>query len=289
MIMNIPRDMNRYHALKQLISEGAGKQDVIGRPARYCDEIGKNNKWMEYEKKTEEKHARILVPQLEKYTALTKKTVLDFGSGTGGSAVAIAARGALVTGVEPIHLNFLASIERAKTYRLESRIKFIYCSDTSKLPFDNQSFDICFANSVFEYIIENRQKYFLEIWRVLNKGGLLFITDTSNGIYPFDLHTGKFWINYQPKRVKRLRAIRGVTYWEIMRAFNGYNYSVLNFASNHDNLTKYFYHNSKGLSFERRLSYVFFRLLEKSICKLFDWPIEALLPWLNIVLRKDSN
>ncbi len=281
--------MKSYQALKQLIFMGAGKQDVIGRPARPCDVIGENNEWMKYEKKTEQKHAQILVPQLEQYTALRDKTVLDFGSGTGGSTVAVAAKGAVITGVEPIYLNYVASIERAKMHALENRIKLIHCPDTSNLPFGTGSFEICFANSVFEYITENRKKYFLEMWRILKKGGILFITDTSNGIYPFDLHTGKFWINYQPKRAQKLKAIRGVTYWEIINAFNGFHYSVLNLVLNHNKLKKYFYRNSKTLSFERRFLYCFFRCIEKSICKLFCLPIDAFLPWLNIVLRKESD
>ena len=290
-IIDIPKDVNSYQALKQLILEGAGKQDVIGRHARHCDVTGKNNKWMkwmQYEEKTEQKHAQILVPELEQYTTLKNKNILDFGSGTGGSAVAIAAKGAVVTGVEPIYLNYLASIKRAKMYGFENRIKFIYCPDTSTLPFENMTFDICYANSVFEYIPDQRQKYLLEIWRILKEDGLLFITDTSNGIYPVELHTGRVLINYLPKKTKRLKLVRGVTYWEIKNAFAECHYSILNSMSNDDKLRKYFYRKSRVLLFERRLLYTFCRCIDKTICRVFCWPIDAFFPWLNIVLRKEG-
>jgi ubiquinone/menaquinone biosynthesis C-methylase UbiE len=282
-------DEKAFDQLKMIINkEGAGKQDVIGRREQQS-KSSESNKWTEYEYHVERKHAMILVPFIERYMDIRDQLILDFGSGTGGSSVALSAKDATVIGVEPIYANFLAANLRARMYGLNNKAKFFYTPETKNLPFRESSFDACIANSVFQCIVKERNQYISELWRVLKKGGLLFITDTSNGIYPVEMHTKRWFINYKPKRAIRDKCIRGMPYWEILGALRGHAYTVMNLRCNKDDLYWYFHKLGFPVRGRKKVIYYFFLGLEKVLSTRFSTPISAFLPWMNIVVRKEDH
>jgi ubiquinone/menaquinone biosynthesis C-methylase UbiE len=75
-----------------------------------------------------------------------------------------------------ISADMLAITERnAKEYGLRSRAEYVRSSG-NKMPFDNNMFDAVFTNgSLHEW--SNPKDTFNEIWRVLKKGGKIFISD----------------------------------------------------------------------------------------------------------------
>jgi SAM-dependent methyltransferase len=107
------------------------------------------------------------------------------------------------------------------------------------LPEKMGKFDFIVLYAVYEHLLPNdRKKLLQELWKMLEPGGLLFITETPYRYYPIEFHTtGLPLINYLPDRMafaiarryckkvwsdeswKHLlwRGIRGATEHEILR------------------------------------------------------------------------
>jgi SAM-dependent methyltransferase len=59
-------------------------------------------------------------------------------------------------------------------YKLKT-VNVQYCDLNGSLPFDPQTFSICFATEVIEHLY-NPQNLIDEVWRILKPGGMLFLT-----------------------------------------------------------------------------------------------------------------
>lgn len=247
--------------------------------------------WINEEMEIVEAHNKHLIPDIERFVDLSDKCILDFGCGTAGSSVALALRGARVVGVEPNFLSVKSANIRTEGHHLNHRVKVLHIENTSELPFADRSFDLCVCYSVLEYIPNNREQYLREIWRILKKQGMLFIGGTSNGIYPLEMHSKKWFVNYFPKVASKHNLIHGSSYWEITSALKPFNFSVLNKANKPDGLDIFIqrasYQSLDGLgSLKKRVLILLLKLLRVSICPFLGIPIDAFLPWLNICLKK---
>lgn len=282
------RDPDFYARLREAVRRGGGGDDFFqleGESRTEKKDAGWQP-WMEYELNVEAKHCRFTVPFVLRYTPLVGKTILDYGCGTGGLSVVLAAAGATVTGIEPSSGNHALAGLRAAMYGLERKTTFLHHRDTARLPFTDNSFDLVIANSVLEYVLKNRRAHIREMFRVVNKGGLLCITDTSNGLYPREIHSGRWFVNYLPRRAERLRCERGLSYREILTALKGLDFMVMNSSRSDEDLRWYYRREGRPLSGGRRALYTVFFLLRHTLCRPFSLPVAALFPWLNIVLLK---
>ena len=103
------------------------------------------------------------------------KKVLDLGCGGGFMAVALAERGAIVTGIDPAKGAIAAAQRHAEANQLE--ISYLVSSGES-MPFAEGVFDIVVCVDVLEHV-EDLQNVLAEIRRVLRPGGI-FLFDTIN-------------------------------------------------------------------------------------------------------------
>jgi SAM-dependent methyltransferase len=76
------------------------------------------------------------------------RTVLDVGTGTGRAAIALARRGAIVTGVDAS--NEMLAVARARAADARVDVSFI-AGDAHGLAFDDRSFDVARNRVVFDY------------------------------------------------------------------------------------------------------------------------------------------
>ncbi len=277
----------RLVPLERLIRQGAGWQDVVGEEATSPAQPpkGPSPAFLEYELNVEFKHLRLLVPQLERFISLRGRQVLDFGCGTGGVSVAVGSRGACVVGVEPTLANVRAATVRAGLHGLDERASFIHLPDTARLPFADASFDLCIANSVIEYIYDNRAAFLGELWRVLKPGGLLYIGDTSNGLYPREMHSGRWLINYRPALVRAERCVSGLGYWEVERLLAGRPHRVLNLEQPRQARTAFLERRRLNPAIKALVGAALL-LAQKTLCQPWGIPLEAYLPWLNLAIAK---
>lgn len=247
--------------------------------------------WFDEYVTLEDRHLKNFVPLLKEYTDIKDKLILDFGCGTGGSSVALGLSSAKVIGVEPQNAHVEVAQARVRKYQLTDLVKISQLTNTFELPFPNGTFDICVCHSVLEYITKDRAKYIKEMWRALKPGGLLFIAGTSNGIFPIEMHTGRWFINYLPLRDGS--APVGVSYWQIAKNLTPYRHTLLNKQLEKDGLTRYIERSKdKDLSTKAKIQSAviifFLTVIKFTICPIFRLPIDVFLPWLDVCFKKEQ-
>lgn len=146
--------------------------------------------------------------------------VLEFGCNVGASTVVLAALGARVTAVDVDDAVLRLARANIARYGIAGSVSLHHVRDTSHLPFKDAQFDLVCCNSVLEYV-PNAQLAAVktEIDRVLKPDGILFITGTSSRLWPREVHSGRWLVNWLPRRLDRFFGRpgyqRGVWPWEI--------------------------------------------------------------------------
>jgi SAM-dependent methyltransferase len=167
-------------------------------------------------------HLRHLIPKIQRYMRPGIRRVLDFGCGSGGSAIALALVNPDVQcfGTDIDAGEVAVARERAKLYNVADRCEFHHVAPCQPLPFPEASFDFSLCSSVLEYAIEPGVRRFCvqEILRLASRGLMFFAV--PNGLYPFEIHTGKWGWNYFPKWLNAQTI--DVTYWEVRKLAEPY-------------------------------------------------------------------
>lgn len=269
----------------------------------------KPGKWLQDELQRADKILAREATILSRYLDIRGKKLLDFGCGAGASSVTWSKLGASVTGVEPDeHLAAAAQI-RIEEDGVQDSVQILHLPDTSHLPFADGAFQVCVCNAVLEHIAPHeRGIYVREIWRVLEPGGWLYITETPNRLCPYDGHSTRLWgIPWMPLSLARRygiwrgriepdkteaelvsMGIRGVTYFEIASALRGQRFSVVR-SRGVDEVaaTADLDRPQNPLRLGIKKAYVAaFRLLDRTLCRWTGVPVAAFLPDLTLCLQK---
>ncbi|MBT8386269.1 MAG: methyltransferase domain-containing protein [Ignavibacteria bacterium] len=128
-------------------------------------------------------HIRGIVATLDLASLVKIKSgdnILDIGCGIGGSARYLAYNyKCFVKGVDITKEYCKAAAELSKLLNLEDKTEFQH-ADAIDLPFENESFNIVWSEHV-QMNIENKQKLYQEIYRVLTPHGKLIFYDVFKG------------------------------------------------------------------------------------------------------------
>jgi len=167
------------------------------------------------------------------------KTILEFGCGDGASTSILARLfpTAQITGVELVESFLKVARKRAEVFNLKNA-NFLQSPSGDALPENLGQYDFVILSAVYEHLFPHERKTILpQLWEKLLDGGFLFINQTPNILFPFELHTTMLpVINYVPDGLalkmarrfsKRVRAdetweellrkgIRGATEGEIL-------------------------------------------------------------------------
>ena len=132
------------------------------------------------------------------------REVLEFGCNVGASAVVLAHLGARVSAVDVssgwVHLARL----NAERYGID-HIRFACIPDTRTMTFQDHQFDLVNCGSVLEYIEPRRRAAVQrEIDRVVRPGGIILVGGTSSRLWPREIHSHKWLVNYVPRGLDRL-------------------------------------------------------------------------------------
>lgn len=155
--------------------------------------------------------------------------VLEFGANIGGTSIVLGLLGARVVGVEVDAGYVDVAKANAGRYDLGNRVRFLHVADTTVLPFDDRQFDVICCNSVLEYVDHNQLDAVMrELDRVLKPGGVLHILGTSSRLWPREIHSGRWFINYLPRGLDPVffrgeDIMRGVNPLRLLRGFKGYD------------------------------------------------------------------
>jgi ubiquinone/menaquinone biosynthesis C-methylase UbiE len=258
----------------------------------------KARRWLDFELSSVDIHRKNLVPFVRGHGARAGQRVLDYGSGPGCSACAMATElGVHVTGVEPNSANQAIAPLWAEYCGVGDKVEFHFTDDTVHLPFADESFDFVLASSVLEYIPGNRGPHLREMWRVLKRGGRLLIAGTSNAVWPREVHSKTWIVNWMPNLGPRIRARlgrnarveRGITFGEIEASLPGARFvrgdsdeldAFATRVADRDFLPDPIKRNA------RRLVGATLKKLDRSATEAVGWPAEAFLPWLNVAFER---
>jgi ubiquinone/menaquinone biosynthesis C-methylase UbiE len=108
--------------------------------------------------------------------------LLDYGSGAGALACVFGEKGYEVFGVDPD----IDSVNMAKLRNCNSNVSF-HLLENDVLPFEDNKFDIITSKSVIEHV-ENKEKYFDEVVRVLKDDGIFYIAYNCNKWFYLEHH-----------------------------------------------------------------------------------------------------
>lgn len=129
--------------------------------------------------------------------------ILDFGSGSGASAVVLArllpgAREIVGVDLSPEAVELAR--HRAAFHGLEDRLKFHLSPGPLALPAQLGRFTHVNMSAVFEHLLPAERKELLpRVWGHLEPQGVLFLNQTPNRWFPVELHTtGIPLLNYLP-------------------------------------------------------------------------------------------
>jgi len=168
-------------------------------------------------------HLRSLTPRLQSFVDSRTRRVLDFGCGSGGSAIALAMvyPDVFCYGTDVDREEIEIAKERAQLYGVAERCDFRYVPPNQQLPFADQFFDLCQCSSVLEYVVEPAARTFCvrEMVRLISVDGLLFVS-VPNRLYPFEIHSWwrgspKWGWNYFPRLLKAHTV--DCTMWEVRK------------------------------------------------------------------------
>jgi ubiquinone/menaquinone biosynthesis C-methylase UbiE len=161
-------------------------------------------------------HLEYLLPLVQRHLEAKTRRVLDFGCGSGGSAIALALTDPNVhcAGTDIDEQEIEVARKRAELYGVADRCEFHHVAPCQPLPFKPASFDFSMCSSVLEYATEKGVRKFCvqEMTRLVRVDGLLFFS-VPNRLYPFEIHTGKWGWNYFPGLLGARTVDSG--FWEV--------------------------------------------------------------------------
>ncbi len=173
-------------------------------------------------------------------------------------------------------------INKAKELSIgQNNVKFMVV-DAQEMPFDDEEFDIVCCTETIEHIASPK-KMLSEIYRVLKKGGSVYLT-TPNKLWPIEAHYELPFLSYLPKRMaekyikftkremKDEYNIQLFTYFRLKKIIQRHGFQIENISMDilkdaneiglikQDKLPLGFFHSIFSISptFIREVSYLFF-------------------------------
>ncbi len=132
---------------------------------------------------------------------LDGRRILDFGSGSGASAVLLAERlpRAQIVGVELVD-DLVAIARRRAVERSLANVTFLRSPSPDRLPAGLGTFGVVCFNAVWEHLLPTERNPLLaQVWAALDPGGVLFVNQTPDRRFPVEMHTtGLPLVNYLP-------------------------------------------------------------------------------------------
>ncbi len=255
----------------------------------------KAERWLAFELSSVEIHRQNLVPFARGHGVKEGDRVLDYGSGSGCSACAMALDlGARVVGVEPKDMKRDIARLWAEYYGVQDRVEFLFTADTLHLPFADETFDYVLSSSVLEYISGSRTPSLCEMWRVLKPGGRLLVAGTSNAAWPREVHSKTWTVNWMPNLGPKIRAKlgrdpnveRGITFGEIESCLPGARF-VRGDSDEVGAFANRFAKKAGPLEgLVRSAAKRVLAEIDRATTSALTWPVEAFLPWLNVAFEK---
>lgn len=141
---------------------------------------------------------RTYIPWLSSLIKLDGSRVLELGSGTGSSTVALAEQGAKVTGLDILADGIKIAKEKCRLFGVESELMVI--NGVEYMKNCDASFDAVIFFATLEHMLpDERMEALRGAWRVTRPGGYIIIIEAPNRLWYEDGHTSKLpFFNWLP-------------------------------------------------------------------------------------------
>lgn len=158
-------------------------------PAGYLETDWGKNDLANHLRKRLEMDRTIIVPWLDGVRRLDGLEVLEIGCGTGSSTVALAERGARVTGVDVDEGSLAVARRRCELHGVEA--SFVRANAADLPPsLRGRTFDVVVFYASLEHMtLAERLAAARDTWEMLRAGGLWSVIETPNRLWYFDWHT----------------------------------------------------------------------------------------------------
>ena len=130
-----------------------------------------------------------VVPWIDSAYPLAGASVLEVGSGTGTSAIALGEQGAHITGVDVNAAALKVAQARCEAYSVAANFHCINGTEV-KEAFSNKTFDIVIFFAVLEHMtLDERIVAIKSTWEMTRPGGIWCVVETPNRLWFYDGHT----------------------------------------------------------------------------------------------------
>ena len=130
-----------------------------------------------------------VAPWLEAAKPLRGTRVLEIGCGTGSGVVALAERGAIVTGIDLDEGSLRVARKRCSLYRVDAALLAMSAADMTASLRDNPFDLIIFYASLEHMTHHERLQAIADTWEMLRPGDLWCLVETPNRLWHTDTHT----------------------------------------------------------------------------------------------------
>jgi 2-polyprenyl-3-methyl-5-hydroxy-6-metoxy-1,4-benzoquinol methylase len=141
-----------------------------------------------------------LCPEIERRCgSLAPLRVLDFGCGTGATTVALALHAREVVGFDVHEESLELNRQRLAEHGVTERVRLFHAPDFRRIEDRAGTFDLILINDVLEHVPLSRtglrRELVRTLFRRLEPGGVLYVHQSPNRLWPRDVHTtGLWWI-----------------------------------------------------------------------------------------------
>jgi len=130
-----------------------------------------------------------VVPWIESIRSLRGARVLEIGCGTGSSLVALAERGAHVTGIDLDEGGLEVARKRCDLHAVAAELHLANATNVAEL-FGDTAFDLIIFSASLEHMMhEERVRAIADTWAMLRSGDLWCVLETPNRLWHTDTHT----------------------------------------------------------------------------------------------------
>jgi 2-polyprenyl-3-methyl-5-hydroxy-6-metoxy-1,4-benzoquinol methylase len=141
------------------------------------------------------------IPWINAFLPLRGCRILELGTGTGSSTVALAEQGATVIGVDINERAIKIAEDKCRIFGVSAEL--VVANAVDYMTHSNESFDAVIFFAVLEHmLLDERLKALARAWDLIRDRGCLIILEAPNRLWYFDSHSSRLpFFNWLPEKL----------------------------------------------------------------------------------------
>jgi 2-polyprenyl-3-methyl-5-hydroxy-6-metoxy-1,4-benzoquinol methylase len=141
------------------------------------------------------------IPWINSFLPLRGCRILELGTGTGSSTVALAEQGVTVIGVDILEQAIRVAKDKCRIFGVSA--EFVLTNAVDYMTTCDECFDAIIFFAVLEHMLpDERLEALVRAWHIIRPRGYLIILEAPNRLWYFDSHTAKLpFFNWLPEKL----------------------------------------------------------------------------------------